>query len=219
MINSASLFNLNYADFSNELEQLVCGGVEFFHVDLIDGHYAANLGLPLRMIPDIKAKYPDIVMDVHIMVDNPLDYVDRLKAGGADYVCFHTDSTNFTVRCINNIHSAGMKAGIVINPSQRLDSMDPYLDMVDMVLYMAVEPGFAGQAFLPGSMERIEEICKMREARGLNFLISIDGGIDYEKAVKCKAMGVDVIVGTRHNIFDQPDGIEAACRRFNRDFG
>ena len=132
---------------------------------------------------------------------------------------FHTDSTNFVRRTINEIHKAGMKAGIVINPSQRIDHIAPYAEYVDMVMLMAVEPGFAGQPLLEGSMERLQEIADLRRQYGCKFLISVDGGINHERTVLCRDMGVDVIVGTVHNIFKQPEGLREACLRFEREFG
>src|SRR5699024_5278340 len=110
-------------------------------VDIMDGHYVPNLCYPLRVISDLKGKYPDMIIDVHLMVTNPADYVERLRQAGADYVSFHVDSTNFAIRLLRSIKEAGMKAGVVLNPSQRVDVLTPYLDRVDYVVLMTVEPG------------------------------------------------------------------------------
>lgn len=219
MINSASIINVPFLKMKEELDELVSGGTRYFHIDLMDGHYVPNLCMPVKFIEELKAAYPQVVMDVHVMVTDPGSYIGPLKAAGADYVVFHTDSTRFVRRTINEIHSAGMKAGIVINPSQRTDHIIPYIQYVDMVMLMAVEPGFAGQPLLEGSMERLEEIARLREQYGCSFLISVDGGIDHEGSVRCRQIGVDVIVGTVHNIFKQPDGLRQACMRFEREFG
>ena len=143
----------------------------------------------------------------------------RLADAGADYVSFHTDATRFVRRTINEIRAAGMKPGILINPSQRIDHIEPFIKYVDMITLMTVEPGFAGQPFLEGGMERLQEIADLRRKHGCEFLINVDGGIDYEKGRRCKEIGVDVIVGTVHNIFRQPEGLTEACRRFNRELG
>ena len=95
----------------------------------------------------------------------------------------------------------------------------PYIEYVDMVMLMAVEPGFAGQALLDGSMERLGQIADLRKKHDCRFLISVDGGINHERTVLCRDMGVDVIVGTVHNIFKQPEGLREACLRFEREFG
>ena len=219
MINSASVINVPFLEMREQLDELAAGGAKFFHIDLMDGHYVPNLCMPIKLIRELKDAYPQIVMDVHIMVTNPQDYIERLREAGADYVAFHTDSTPFVRRIINEIHRAGMKAGIVINPSQRIDHIEPYIEYVDMVMLMAVEPGFAGQALLDGSMERLGEIADLRRKHGCRFLISVDGGINHERTVLCRDMGVDVIVGTVHNIFKQPEGLREACLRFEREFG
>ena len=219
MLNSASIINCSFLHMKEELDQLVSGGTPMFHIDLMDGHYVPNLCMPIKLIEELKKNYPQVTMDIHIMVDNPSDYVSRLAAAGADYVSFHTDATKFVRRTINEIRAAGMKPGILINPSQRIDHIEPFIEYVDMITLMTVEPGFAGQPFLEGGMERLQEIADLRKKHGCHFLINVDGGIDYEKGRRCKEIGVDVIVGTVHNIFRQPEGITEACRRFNRELG
>lgn len=219
MINSASVINCSLLNLKQDLDAMVAGGTTMFHIDLMDGHYVPNLCLPVKLLAELSRAYPKIEMDVHIMVTNPSDYVQRLAEAGARYVCFHTDSTPFIRRTINEIRAAGMKPGIVINPSQRIDHIVPYVQYVDMVMLMTVEPGFAGQPFLDGGMERLQEIADIRRQYGFDFLINVDGGIDYEKGRRCKEIGVDVIVGTKYNIFGQPEGLTKACLRFSRELG
>ena len=219
MLNSASIINCSFLHMKEELDQLVAGGTPMFHIDLMDGHYVPNLCMPIKLIEELKKNYPQIIMDVHIMVTDPSSYVRRLADAGADYVSFHTDATRFVRHTINEIRAAGMKPGILINPSQRIDHIEPFIKYVDMITLMTVEPGFAGQPFLEGGMERLQEIADLRRKHGCEFLINVDGGIDYEKGRRCKEIGVDVIVGTVHNIFRQPEGLTEACRRFNRELG
>jgi ribulose-phosphate 3-epimerase len=219
MLNSASIFNVGFLTMREEVDQLVEGGTTMFHIDLMDGHYVPNLCLPIKLVAEFRAAYPGVILDVHLMVTNPGDYVERLAEAGADYFSFHTDATRFARRVIGEIRAAGMKPGVLINPSQRVDHIEPYAAHVDMVTRMTVEPGFAGQAFLPGGFERLAELADLRRRLGARFLINVDGGIDAEKARRCREIGVDVIVGTRHNIFQQPEGIAEACRKFNREFG
>jgi ribulose-phosphate 3-epimerase len=219
MINSASIINCNFLKMGEQIEELVKGGAKFFHIDLMDGHYVPNLCFPAKIISDLKEKYPQIVMDIHMMVTNPIDYIPELKERGADYVCFHTDSTSFVIRTLKTIRDHGMKPGIAINPSQRIDHIEPFIKLLDMVLLMTVEPGFSGQKFLDGSLDRLKELSELREKHNCNFLISVDGGVNYEIGHKCKELGADVIITTIHTVFNQPEGIYEACRRFEREFG
>ena len=219
MLNTASIINVHFLNMKEELDELVAGGTKFFHIDLMDGHYVPNLCLPIKMLAELKAAYPEVTMDVHLMVTNPMDYIQRLKDAGADYVSFHTDSTNFVRRTIQEIRSAGMKPGILVNPSQRIDHIIPFVEYVDMITLMAVEPGYAGQPLLEGSMERLQEIADIRREYKCDFILSVDGGIDYEKGRICKEIGVDAIVGTIHTVFGQPEGIREACLRFERELG
>lgn len=218
MINTASVVNIPFLKLKEQLDELVAGGTRYFHIDLMDGHYVPNLCYPISFIKELKQEYPEVNMDIHVMVTDPCSYIGRLKEAGADYVSFHTDSTPFVRRTIQQIHNAGMKAGVVINPSQRTDHIVPYIKYLDMVTLMAVEPGFSGQPLLEGSMERLQELVDLRNQYDGHFLLSVDGGIDHEKCVVCQQIGVDMIVGTVHNIFKQPDGIYNACIRFEKEF-
>ncbi len=204
---------------AEETRELVEGGVDFFHIDLMDGHYVPNLWVPVEFVRDMKRGYPDMKMDVHMMVTDPMAYVERLAEAGADYISFHTDSTSFVRRTLDRIHACGKKAGVVINPSQRTDSIVPYIDYLDMVTLMAVEPGFSGQPLLPGSVERVGELDALRKQYHAHYLINIDGGVDYETGLKVKELGCDIVIGTRHTIFFQEEGITEACRKFRRILG
>ena len=216
---SASLHNCSYLHMKEELDALVAGGVDLFHIDLMDGHYVPNLCMPIDMIAEFKEAYPQVKMDLHIMVENPEDYVDRLARAGTDYLSFHTDSTRFSRRLISQIRAAGMKPGILINPSQQVEHILPLAKYVDMVTLMTVEPGFPGQSFLSDGMERLQALADLRRENGLDFLISVDGGVSTEICTQCRQIGVDVIVGTVWTIFKQPCGLEQACKNFYRDFG
>ena len=214
VINAPSLANIPLTEFTVQLEELYEGGVRFFHVDLMDGHYVPNLCLPLNCVKDLKAKYPDCTVEVHMMVDNPAFYIPKMKEQGADYVSFHCDSTPFVRRMLTEISSAGMKAGVVLNPSQPVDVIRPYAEYLDYIVFMSVEPGFAGQKFLDGSMERLRQLALLRKELGLNFQIIVDGGVHYGIAKECVKNGADALVTNIYMVFNQPEGITAACRRF-----
>lgn len=139
-----------------------------------------------------------------------------MAEAGVDYLSFHEDSTKFTIRTIDRILARGMKPGVVINPSQSVDVIRPYADLVDMVTLMAVEPGFAGQKFMMRAVDRVAELAAIRKQCGKDFLINVDGAMTYEGLVPCVKQGANVIVTGIFTIFQQPEGIVGACRKFDR---
>lgn len=216
MINAPSLANCSLLDFGDQLEELVAAGIRQFHLDIMDGHYVPNLGLPLSVVSDIKQRYPDAVADVHLMVEAPESYVDRLSTLGADYVSFPSDSTKFVIRTATAIIEAGMKPGVVINPSQPIDVVAPYLGILDRVVLMTVEPGIHGQVALEGSLERVEAIARLRDRLAPHVSIETDGGVDIDLARAFLSRGADVLVTGNLAIFQQPGGIAEAVGRFER---
>ena len=150
------------------------------------------------------------------MVNNPIDYVERMADAGVDYLSFHTDSTPFVIRTIDRIRTNGMKPGVVLNPSARVDTLQPYANLVDMVTLMAVEPGFAGQKFMMSTVERVAQTAALRKQIGCDFLINVDGAMTYEGLTPCIQRGANVIVTGIFTVFQQPDGIVSACKRFNQ---
>lgn len=213
-INAASIGNIPFTEFGQQVEELVQGGVDFFHVDIMDGHYVPNLCFPVSVISDLKQKYPHCTCEVHMMVDDPASYIDRIAAAGADYASFHIDSTPFIRRTLTQIQKQNMKAGVVINPSQRIDLLEPYIQLLDYVTLMAVEPGFAGQKFLPGSMERLRELALLRKKHNAAFQIMVDGGVAYDILPDLLRNGADMFVNGIYTIFKQKEGITAACKKF-----
>lgn len=217
VINSPSLANCNTLHIKEDIEELRQAGVTFLHVDIMDGHYVPNLCFPIRFVKDLKEEYPDMVLDVHMMVTNPLDYVDCMAEAGVDYLSFHVDSTSFVIRVINRIRAKGMKPGIVINPSQPIGIIEPYVKTADMVTLMSVEPGFAGQQFMTQAIERVETLATLRKHCENDFLINVDGAMNAMGLVPCIRRGANVIVTGIFTVFQQEDGIAAACRRFEQE--
>lgn len=215
VVNSPSLANCNLLELRENIDILIKAGCKFLHVDIMDGHYVPNLCFPIRLISDIKRIYPDVTVDLHLMVTNPIDYIERCANAGADYFNFHCDSTSFIFRTIEKIEKFGMKPGVVINPSQKIDIILPYIDKLQMVTLMAVEPGFSGQKFMERTVDRVLELSKLRKQNGKDFLINVDGAINYKNLIPCIKNGANVIVTGIYTVFEQPEGILGACKHFD----
>ena len=216
-LNNPSLANCDLLRVGEEIEELMAGGVNMVHIDIMDGHYVPNLCFPVSFVRAVKRRFPSLLADIHLMATNPEHYIEPLAECGADYTSFHLDSTSFPIRLLGKIKSCNMKAGVVINPSQCVGAVEPVLDLLDYAVLMSVEPGFAGQQFLAGSHERLEKLVSLRERSTNRFLISVDGGITTECGIRCANAGADMLVTNIYTVFNQPDGITGACRRFTRE--
>ena len=216
LINAPSLANCDFLEIGPQVEELVQGGAHWFHVDIMDGHYVPNLCFPVRILGELKSMYPAMATDVHLMVTDPMSYLPQLKENKTDWVSFHMDATHFTRRTLTAIREMGMKAGVVINPSQPVAIIEPVIAFLDYVVLMTVEPGYAGQKFMVDSLPRVTELDALRQKHRADFLISIDGGVDYPNAIECARRGAEVFVTGIYTVFRQKDGITAACKRFQR---
>lgn len=212
MKQSPSLAVLGLCDFGKQVQELVNAGVDMLHYDIMDGHYVPNLCLPLNGVKELKTRYPDVKIDVHLMTERPEQYFDALREAGADAISFHTDATRFSYRLLAVLRGMGVKAGVVINPSQRIDSLVPLLGKFDYVLYMTVEPGFGGQKSLPETLDRLRQLVKLREEQKMPFEIYVDAGVTRELYAEYCRMGIDVAVTGLYTVIGQPEGIAAACR-------
>ncbi|MEC8948424.1 MAG: ribulose-phosphate 3-epimerase [Candidatus Thermoplasmatota archaeon] len=191
------------ADFGRlrELAELVAPYSGYLHMDVMDGHFVPNL----TMGPDTVAALRGIApLDVHLMVTDPLNFVESFADAGADIITVHAEA-NDTAEAIDAIHARGLKAGIAIRPSTPLDALDPWLDAAEMLLPMSVEPGFCGQKFDEGTYDRIRAL---REARP-DTLIEVDGGVTCENAAALREAGADILV-SGSAIFGTEDPVAAA---------
>ena len=184
------------ADFGNlerDTHMIDRSAAEWVHIDVMDGVFVPNISFGFPVMKPIR-KATDKVLDVHLMIVEPEKYVRRFVEAGADYVTFHYEATENIDKCIAEIRDAGAKVGISIKPKTEPEVLREILPNVDMVLVMSVEPGFGGQGFIEGSLDKIRELVAMREQMGLNFIIEVDGGISSKNAGALFEAGAEALV-------------------------
>ena len=183
------------ADFSN-LEQSVnrVNSCSFLHIDVMDGVFVPNISFGAMIQKAIRKKFPNHIFDTHLMIIDPIKYVKDFAEAGSDYLTFHIEAKSDIKETIDLIHSYGMKAGISIKPNTNPDVLIPYLNELDLVLVMSVEPGFGGQSFMPNSLDKIAWLYKYREEHNLKYLISVDGGINDKTYQLVLDKGTDIAV-------------------------
>ncbi len=193
MLIAPSLLSCDFSRFGEEIARMDKAGADMMHLDIMDAHFVPNLTFGAPVIKFVR-KYTEKPFDVHLMISEPLKYIEDFANAGADIITFHVESDSPIQETIDKIKSFGIKPGLVIKPNTPVESVFPYLADLYMVLVMTVEPGFGGQSFMADMMPKVEALKTKREELGLDFLIEADGGIaDNTIAVAAKA-GVDVAV-------------------------
>lgn len=195
-IISPSVLNADLLHFDNEVKKIKDAGMKWIHFDVMDGHFVEAVKFELPLLKELCPKV-DLFKDVHIMINNPLEMVEKFKEVGADQLTFHYEACKDdkeVLEVINKIHQFGMKAGISIKPATPVEKVYPFLNELDLVLVMSVEPGRGGQKFMEPSLERISNLRKQIDQSGSKTLISVDGGINDITGPKCLNAGVDVLV-------------------------
>ena len=184
---SPSILASDYANLQSELDRISTS--DLVHVDVMDGHFVPNISIGAPVVASIK-KVCNVPFDVHLMISNPLDYVEDFANAGADIICFHTECDSDVEKTVDKIISLGKKPALAIKPATPVDDVVKYLDKLSMVLVMTVEPGFGGQSFMESTMPKIEAIRKINP----DIDIEVDGGINPETIKIASRAGANVFV-------------------------
>jgi ribulose-phosphate 3-epimerase len=198
------------ADFRRLGEQITAveqAGASYIHVDVMDGHFVPNLTIGPFIVEWVK-KATSLPIDVHLMIENPDNFIARFAEAGASMISVHPEATYHLQRTLSSIRNAGCKAGVVLNPATPLAMIEEVIADFDYLLIMSVNPGFGGQKFIPASYDKLRRVRRMLEARGSSARIEIDGGINAENAADVVAAGAEILVAGSA-IFSTPDPAEA----------
>ncbi len=188
-----SMLSCDFSAMRAELEKIDCGKADWVHLDVMDGHFVPNLTIGPSIIQAIRP-YSELPFDVHLMITNPIDYVEPFAKAGSDILTFHIESASDPKATIQKIKAAGMKAGLSVKPNTPIETIYPYLDDLYLVLVMTVEPGFGGQKFMTDMLPKVTALRAEAKRRNLNIVVEIDGGVSSENIHKAAEVGVDVCV-------------------------
>ncbi|MBQ8758207.1 MAG: ribulose-phosphate 3-epimerase [Clostridia bacterium] len=190
---SPSMLACDFTKYGAEIEKITKAGAEYVHLDVMDGVFVPNISFGIPLV-EAARKVTEAVLDVHLMIVEPEKYIEQFAKAGADIIVFHYEATNNHQEVIDKIHSLGKKAGMSIKPATPTFVLEPFMNSLDLVLVMSVEPGFGGQKLIPETIEKVAQVKEMRQVLGAELEIEIDGGITSENAHLAKEAGVDVIV-------------------------
>lgn len=190
---SPSILSADFGSLLEDVKKVEAAGVEYLHIDIMDGHFVPNISFGPMVMKAISGK-TDLVKDVHLMIENPDQYVEDFVKAGADIIVVHQEACPHLHRSIQNIKSFGVKAGVSLNPGTSLSTIEEVLADLDMVLIMSVNPGFGGQSFIESQLDKIRRLRQMITERGLDIDIEVDGGIKASNVAKVVEAGANVIV-------------------------
>ena len=204
---SPSLLAADFRNLGSDIAEVAKAGAELLHLDVMDGKMVPNISFGVPVIESIRPD-SELLFDVHLMIDRPLFYAEKFVKAGADHITFHVESSDDPAETIKAIHDLGVTAGMSLKPGTPAEALFPYLDDLELVLVMTVEPGFGGQSFMADQVAKIAEFKKEIASRGKSIHIEVDGGIGAKTAPSVLEAGANVLVaGTA--VFRHPQGMAA----------
>lgn len=188
-----SILSANFSNLTQQIRAVELGGADFIHCDIMDGTFVPNITFGPMVVNSVN-KITKLPIDVHLMIKNPQNLIADFIKAGADYVTVHQEEVVHLDRVINLIKENGAKAGVAINPATPIETLNPILPFVDLVLIMSVNPGFGGQTLIEYTLSKINQLVSIRKEKNYNYLIEIDGGINKDNISKVSSMRCDIIV-------------------------
>lgn len=208
-----SLLSADPLDMAGSILAL-SGRHDWLHVDIMDGHFVPNLSYGPSLVRALRKRFPDEILDVHLMVEPPESFIESFLDSEPDFLSVQAEATPHIHRVLSRIRERGCRPGAVLNPGTPAEALYPVLHMVDLVLVMSVNPGFGGQSFLPEVTPKAVNLCRYREAKKLSFLIEMDGGITLSNIEEIVRSGVDAaVMGSAVFGTDDPGAAVHAVRR------
>jgi ribulose-phosphate 3-epimerase len=190
---SPSILSADFSQLGNEIKRLEEGGADMIHVDVMDGHFVPNLTIGPPVIKALR-KQCSIKFDVHLMISPVHEYIEAYADAGADIITIHPEATENLEKSILKIKSLNKKVGVSLNPESKLDLITNYLDKIDLVLIMSVNPGFGGQKFMPEVLDKVRQLKEIKSKKNINFDIEIDGGINFDNCQSAIEAGANILV-------------------------
>ncbi len=209
---SPSILSADFGILKEQLELLEKNGVEYIHIDIMDGSFVPNISMGIPVIKSIR-KYTNMIFDTHIMIVNPEKYIKQFKEAGCDIINVHAEACENLYETIDNINKLGVKSGVTIKPNTPVSDIMNVLDKVSLVLVMTVEPGFGGQKFMYSQLEKVDELVKLRQKNNYKYKIEVDGGININNIQNVVSHGVDLVVAGSAIL--ESDNIEKTVNEFN----
>ena len=190
-----SILSADFANLQRDIQNIKDNGADIVHVDVMDGIFVPNISIGIPVVQAIRP-VTNLPLDVHLMIDRPIRYVEQFVKAGADYVTIHieADQPQNTLEALDRIRALGCKAGIVLKPKTPVEAAIPYLEKCDMILVMTVEPGFGGQKFMEDQMPKVKQLRQWLDDINPECLVEVDGGVDANTCAVCKENGADVLV-------------------------